>query len=270
MCTGLEIAAVAALAGGAGLQAKSAIDSSNAQRRIGTDLAQQQTELLRRQQEDNRQAQLRIDEEKAKQAEIRKKVAETTDKAIDRNTRESTDKLLEDLTQKRTEGFKTIADLVPVAIDLGGKSSAPSIVQDAIDKSIEKSTAKSDQQATALSKILGLGDVNLSLGIDRARDVEDIGTQARLNNISNVLSNAEQNFVNNLAQITSAQIGNAATGANQRLGVKLAKAQNAKAIGDLLFAAGSFGMGAAGGGGAGAGAANRGAGGVPIPVPKPT
>lgn len=241
MCTGLEIAAVAAMVGGAGLQAKSAIDSSNAQRRTATDFAQEQTALLRRQSEVNKAAQAKIAEEQAKQQDIRNKVQLATDSAINSNSSTNQNQQIEDLTGSRIQGYKTISDLMPVAIDFGGSKNAPSVVSEAIKGSVDRATTKGDQQAAALAAIQAMGDVSVRNKIGTARTADELGTFSRLNNISNVVAGAEGNYMNTIANLTSAGIENAANSANQRLGIKKAKAQNAKAIGDLLFMAGSMG-----------------------------
>lgn len=268
MCTGLELAAIGAMVGGGGMQVAGAIDASNSSRKIANDFARKQTEFIRRQREDNDRARAKIEEQRATQAKLREDSQRLTEEAIKRNTRDSQDARQQELTDKRAAGFQAIKELNPVSIDLGGSKNAPSIVQDSINKAVATSAAKGEQQAGALSKILGLNDASFFTNLDRVGDIDNLRNLTTLNSIANTMAGNEERTLNNLASITSGQISNAATGANQQLGVKQARAGNTKAIGDLLFAVGSLGMPMPGSGGATT-AANRGIGGIPLPVPKP-
>lgn len=237
-----------AMGAGLGSQIGSALYSGSSSRKAATEFAQQQAALMRRQQEANRAAQARIAEEQAKQADIRKRIQASTESAIEGNSAATQTQQIDDFTNKRIKGFKTLSDLLPVNIDLGGSRNAPSIVADAIKGSVGRATTKGQQQAAAKAAIEALGDVGVRNQIGTARFADELGTSRRLNNISNVLAGNERDFMNNLAQLTSSQISLAGQGANQRLGVKKAKAANLKTIGDLLFMAGSMGMGGGGGG----------------------
>ena len=241
MCTGLEIAAVATMVGGAGMQAKGAIDASRASRHAATDFANDQTALLRRQAEANRRAEANIAIEQARQADLRKKAQGITSEAIDRSSRASHDTQIENRIAEKTNKFSSISDLVPINIDLGGSKNAPSIVADAIEASVGKAADFGKQQFGARAAIEALGDVGVAKDIARARSVGNLSTVGGLNTVSSVLAGNEKNFINNLANMTSNQISLASQNANNRLGVKKAKAANANAIGDLLFMAGSAG-----------------------------
>lgn len=256
MCTGIEIAALAAAVGGAGLQAKSAIDSGSAQRDAATQFSQQQTALMEKQQQTNQAAQAAIAEQQMQQKALSDKANAAATNAITQNSLPAQQQQLQDLTDKRAQAYQTISDLNPVNIDLGSSVNAPSIVGDAISKSIAGAAAKGQQQAKAKAAIEGFGDLTTgdSLGIKSAAD--NISTFGNLNNISNALAKGQSDYINTSTGLTNDQISNAGSAINNALGVKLARAGNAKAIGDLLFAAGSAGAGAAAAqGGAGFGAA---------------
>ncbi|MES3016203.1 MAG: hypothetical protein V4721_00430 [Bacteroidota bacterium] len=244
MCTGLEIAAAAALIGGAGMQAKGAIDAGNGQRRAATEFAQKQTELMRRQEATNTAALAKVAEQQARQQEFRNQADAVTSAAIDRNSRPEQEKQLQDLTDTRVGGYKSISNLVPVTIDLAGSKNAPAVVADSISNAIGRATSKGEQQATARAAMEAFGDLGIRNNIGSSRSAESIGTLRNLNNISSVIAEAEKNNANTMAGITSSQIENFAHGSDLKAGVTNAKAANAKAIGDLMFAAGSAGMGA--------------------------
>jgi len=246
-------ASVAAMAIGTGFSAASAAKESQAQRRSATDFANRQTEIMRRQSETNKSALAKIQEEQAKQQELRNKSQSATDRAITENSVQNQNQQIDDKTANRVNAYKTISELLPVDINLGGSKNAPSVVSNSISNAVAKASDKGDQQAAALAAIKALGDVGVSNKISTARTADELGTYARLNNISNVVANAEKNNANNLAQISRSQIENAFTGANAKYAVKRAKASNGKSIGDLLFSVGSMGAGAAGSGPSGGG-----------------
>ncbi len=113
-------ASVAAMAIGTGFSAASAAKESQAQRRSATDFANRQTEIMRRQSETNKSALAKIQEEQAKQQELRNKSQSATDRAITENSVQNQNQQIDDKTANRVNAYKTISELLPVDINLGG------------------------------------------------------------------------------------------------------------------------------------------------------
>lgn len=246
-------AAVAAMAVGGGLQAKGAIDAGKAQGRASTNFLSQQTQLLRQQQLDNKAAQDKIAEQQAKQQQLRDQAGAVGDAVITANSRPAQDAAEADAVAKRNMGYQTIANLHPVAIDVGNSANAPSIVGDAIAKSIASAKAYGDNQAKAKAAIEGFGDLTTNNQLTLKDNADTIRTLGTENDVSTKLAQQQKDYMSTLAGITNNQITTAGTGVNSRLEYDKAQAGNYSTIGDILFKAGSMGAGAAGGAGTTAG-----------------
>lgn len=241
----LPLLALGAMAAGGGLQLKGAIDAGKASGRASTNFLQQQTALLRQQMADNEAAQAKIAEQQVKQQGFRDEAGGISDAAIVNNSLPAQDALQKELTDKRNLGYQTISNLHPVNIDIGSSPNAPSVVGNAIAKSISDATARGVQQAKAKAAIEGFGDLSTNNQLTLKDNSDSIRTIAGLNNISSRLAQQQKDYMNVLASITSGQIENAGTGVNARLAYDKAQAGNYSTIGDILFKAGSMGAGAA-------------------------
>lgn len=245
-----QIAAVAAMALGGGLQIKSAIDSGKAQQNASTDFLQRQTALLSQQQKDNQNAQAQIALQQAAQQKYRDQSGAVTDAAITSNSRPAQDAQQAAIEAQRNAASQSISDLHPANIDLGNSPTSPSIVGDAIAKSIAAAKAKGVQQAMAENAIKAFGDLNTNNQITMRDNSDKIHTISGENNISGTLADQQKDYMNTLAGITTNQISNAGTDVNTRLAYNMNKNKQISSIGDLLFKAGSFGAGGGFSGGA--------------------
>lgn len=245
---GWSAAALAIMAAGTAAQTYGSISAGKAQTRASTDFLDRQTQLMRQQQLDNQAAQAQIALQQQKQQQLRDQSGAEVDAAIEQNAAPVQHNIQDDLTDQRAQGYQRISDLNPISIDIGSSAGAPTVVGDAIAKSIAKAKAFSDQQAKAKAAIEGFGDLNnrnqLALK-STAGNIKTLGTE---NDVSSIMARQQQDYMNTLAGITSGQIATAGTSANSRLQYDKSKAGNVSTIGDILFKAGSMGYGAAGNG----------------------
>lgn len=240
MCTGFELAAIAAVAGGAQYAAEKKANNnlSDATHRILSDTNSKTAAL-----------QAVREAEQAKQGKLQDEANQLFGQTVEGFSSEKQKRQIEEETAKQTQSLQLAPEFIESAGPLNTSANAPAVVRDAIEKRLNKSFEKADANANAMGALQGFDASTFlnSLALNKvAQDQATKGTLAQ--SMGRVAEGADrtraiQNEIGqNLIDMKTAQ--------NKSGGIRQAGAIASTVKNAALFAALTGGLGSTGNTGA--------------------
>lgn len=240
MCTGLELAAIAAVAGGTqyAMEKKANNNLSDATHRILSDTNSKTAAL-----------QAVREAEQAKQNKLQDEANQLFGQTVEGFSSEKQKRQIEEETAKQTQSLQLAPEFVQAAAPVGMGNNAPAVVRDAIDKRLSESFDKADKNAAAMGALQGFDASSFLNNLALSKVAQDQATKGTLaQSMGRVAEGADrtraiQNEIGqNLIDLKTQQ--------NKSGGIRQAGAVASTVKNAALFAALTGGLGASGNTGA--------------------